>query len=124
MLRKADILSFIRNLSASICLLIVLLSCAGIDPFYGLSSENYKYIVEETKGGNLDFEKQLDKNSKYNYDDKEYTAEEMALIMWGRAVRLLGIKDSDNAVACYEHIHQISLSKKNKKAIKIGFENK
>ena len=77
LLRKALIILLVSGLPA----------CILAHPHFGLSEEDYEYVKIETIGGELDFEKMLDKSKTYPHNGIEYSYREMGLLMWGKAVR-------------------------------------
>lgn len=105
-------------------LLLSLSSCIFSRPFYGLSEEDFNFIKKETIGGELDFERHLDDNRAYVHNGKEYNSREMALLMWGQAVKNLGVKNRLDAIMIYEEITGEELTDEESRALKSGYDSK
>ena len=84
-----------------------------------------EYIKKETIGGQLDFNKVLEKEQQglFLYDGVAYNKKDFAFYLWGKKVKLLGIKDSDQAVKLSEEIVKRQLTEPEKKAINSGFNS-
>lgn len=85
-----------------------------------------EYIKAETIGGKLDFNKVLEKETQglFLYDGIMYNKKDFAIFLWGKKVKLLGIKSSKKAVKLWEEINNKPLSDPEKKALVKGFESK
>lgn len=86
------------------------------------------YIKRETIGGELDFNKVLEKEQQglFVHDGIAYNKKDFAFYLWSKKVKLLGLKSADEAIKIYEEISGKQLTDPEKKAIKNGFnsENK
>ncbi len=88
------------------------------------STEQYRRT--ESIGGKLDFNKILDEEGKTDtlilFDGIAYSSKEYALVLWGQAVKKLGIPTFKEAVDLWKSIHQTELSKSSLKALKKGYK--
>ena len=99
------------------------INCSTTKPYYGLTYQKYEYIKHETINGELDVTKNLKNNKIYIIDGKGYASDYMALHMWSKAVKDIGIQNSSDAIALYEKIIESRLDSRQKKAIKSGFNS-
>lgn len=83
------------------------------------------YIKKETIGGEIDFNIILEKEKQglFLYDGIAYNKKDFAFYLWGKKVRLLGLKSADEAIKIYEEITERELTEPEKKAIKNGFKS-
>lgn len=92
-----------------------------------VASENnlIDYIKKETIGGQLDFNKVLEKEEQglFLYDGVAYNKKDFAFYLWGKKVKLLGLKDAEQAIKTYEEIAKRQLTEPEKKAINSGFNS-
>jgi len=84
------------------------------------------YIKKETIGGKLDFNKKLEnkEESLFLYEGITYTKKEFAIYLWGKKVKMIGIKSSKKATKLWEEINERTLTKQEKKALVKGFRSK
>ncbi len=84
------------------------------------------YIKKETIGGKLDFNKILEKENQglFVYDGFAYNKKDFAIYLWGKEVKLIGIKTSKKAVKLWEEINERTLTKPERKALIRGFQSK
>jgi hypothetical protein len=85
-----------------------------------------EYIKKETIGGKLDFNKVLEKETQalFLYDGVAYNKKDFAIYLWGKKVKLLGIKSSKKATKLWEEINNRSLTDPERKALVSGFDSK
>jgi len=85
-----------------------------------------EYIKKETIGGKLDFNKILEKEEQglFLYDGIAYNKKNFAIYLWGKKVKMIGIKSSKKATKLWEEINERTLTKSEKKALVNGFESK
>ncbi len=84
------------------------------------------YIKKETIGGKLDFNLLLEKETQglFIYDGVAYNKKDLAIYLWGKSVKNLGISSSKKAAALWEEINKRPLTDPEKKALTSGFNNK
>jgi hypothetical protein len=84
-----------------------------------------QYIKKETIGGKLDFNKVLEaeKQSLFLYDGVAYNKQELAIYLWGKKVKKLGVSSSRKATKLWEEINNKTLEENEKKALLSGFES-
>jgi hypothetical protein len=85
-----------------------------------------EYIKKETIGGKLDFNKVLEneKQSFFVYDGIAYNKKDFAIYLWGKKVKMIGIKSSKKAILLWEEINKRTLTEPEKKALNSGFNSK
>lgn len=88
-----------------------------------LSTEDY--IKKETIGGKLDFKKVLDSEGKGNtllvYEGMAYNSKDYSILLWGQAVKRLGIKSVKEAITLWESIYEKEMTTPEKKALTNGY---
>jgi Flp pilus assembly protein TadD len=84
-----------------------------------------EYIKKETIGGELDFNKKLEKKQQglFLYDGVAYNKKDFAFYLWGKKVKLLGLKTTEEAVKIYEELANRKLTDPEKKALINGFKS-
>ena len=82
-----------------------------------------EYIRAETIGGTLDFEVALSVESREHFyrDGVSYGKRTFSVLLWGGAVRMLGLLSVDTAQGLWEDIQQRSLTLADAKALRKGF---
>jgi hypothetical protein len=90
-----------------------------------LSANLTEYIKKETIGGELDFNKVLEKEQQafFLHDGVAYNKKDFAFYLWGKKVRILGLNSSDEAIKIYEELADRNLTDPEKKAITNGFKS-
>lgn len=85
-----------------------------------------EYIKKETIGGKLDFNKVLEneKQSLFVYDGIAYNKKDFAIYLWGKKVKMIGIKSSKKAIKLWEEINKRTLTEPERKALNNGFNSK
>lgn len=85
-----------------------------------------EYIKKETIGGELDFNKVLEKETQqlFIYDGVAYNKKDFAIYLWGKKVKRLGISSSKKATKLWEEIYNRTLTDPEKKALISGFKSK
>jgi len=85
-----------------------------------------EYIKKETIGGKLDFNKILEKEEQglFLYDGIAYNKKDFAIYLWGKKVKMIGIKSSKKATQLWEEINERTLTEPEKKALVNGFKSK
>ncbi len=85
-----------------------------------------EYIKNETIGGQLDFNKVLEKETQalFLYDGVAYNKKDFAIFLWGKKVKILGVGSSKKAKKLWEEINNRTLTDPEKKALISGFESK
>lgn len=85
-----------------------------------------EYIKKETIGGKLDFNKVLEneKQSLFVYDGMAYNKKDFAIYLWGKKVKMIGIKSSKKAIKLWEEINKRTLTEPERKALNNGFNSK
>jgi hypothetical protein len=83
------------------------------------------FIITESKGGILDFNATLakEKRKRYMYNMASYNKKEYANLLWGRAVRIIGIESFPEAIQIWEEINNRLISRKERTPMWLGFEN-
>ncbi len=97
-----------------------------------MMSENDKitnpeeYIKKETIGGKLDFKKLLESeghgSSLQLFDGIAYNPKQFSILLWGQAVKKLGISSVKDAIKLWENIYNIEMTTPEKDALTKGFE--
>lgn len=82
------------------------------------------YIKSETVDGIFDFTKFVENQEEewFEFGGFTYDADGFVKFLWGHKVKKLGLAKSKDAVALWEDIYSIELSKNDAKAIKNGFK--
>lgn len=85
-----------------------------------------EYIKRETIGGKLDFNKVLEKEEQrlIVHDGMAYNKKDFAIYLWGKKVKMIGIKSSKKATKLWEEINKRTLTSPEKKALVNGFKSK
>lgn len=85
-----------------------------------------EYIKKETIGGKLDFNKVLEneKQTLFVYDGMAYNKKDFAIYLWGKKVKMIGIKSSKKAIKLWEEINKRTLTEPEIKALNNGFNSK
>ena len=85
-----------------------------------------EYIKKETIGGEIDFNKVLEKETQtmFLYDGVAYNKKNFAIYLWGKKVNMLGMDSSKKATKLWEEINNRSLTNEEKKALISGFDSK
>ncbi len=85
-----------------------------------------EYIKKETIGGEIDFNKVLEKETQtmFLYDGVAYNKKNFAIYLWGKKVNMLGLGSSKKATKLWEEINNRSLTNEEKKALISGFDSK
>ena len=85
-----------------------------------------EYIRAESVGGKLDFNKKLEEEGQANklllFDGVAYSSKGYSLILWGQAVKRLGIPTFKEASELWEEVYKTELSKSDLKALKKGYK--
>ena len=86
------------------------------------------YIKTETIDGKLDFIKVLEKEGKTKtlllYDGVAYNSKDYSILLWGQAVKRLGIKKVKDATLLWEDIYKRDMTKPELNALTKGFNIK
>jgi len=84
-----------------------------------------EYIKKETIGGKLDFNQILENKNQslFVYDGMAYSKKDFAIYLWGKKVKMIGIKSSKKATKLWEEINNRTLSDPEKKALINGFKS-
>lgn len=86
------------------------------------------YIKTESVGGKLDFKKVLEKEGKSKtltiYNGIAYNPKDYSILLWGQAVKKLGIKKIKEATTIWESINQREMTIPEKTALQNGFNAK
>ncbi len=82
-----------------------------------------QYIRTETNGGTLDFSVALAKESQqyFSRGGEMYDKERFSVLLWGGAVRMLGVRSLENAILLWEEIQQRPLTPREQRALQRGF---
>lgn len=90
------------------------------------SKNPIEYIEKESIGGKLDFNKILEKEEQglFVYDGMAYNKKDFAIYLWGKKVKIIGIKSSKKATILWEEINDRTLTEPEKKALVNGFKSK
>lgn len=85
-----------------------------------------RYIITETKGGKLDFEKKLvdEKKQFLLLDSVLYDQKDASIYLWGMTVRKLGVSSVEKAVSLYQLIMNRSLTDFQISTLRRGFNRK
>jgi len=90
---------------------------------YGLTAEQFSYVQREAvPGGRLDFEKDLSDDGLSVVDGVAYSKRHLALLIWGQAMKRVGVRDADTAIALYEKVRSVHLNDLERKALRKGFD--
>ena len=83
-----------------------------------------EYIRAETIGGTLDFEATLAQESQQRFSRHGivYNKAHFSVLLWGGAVRMLGLRSIENARALWEEIQQRPLTQPEWRALRSGFQ--
>ena len=119
----------LRYFIISSLILFLFINCSSkisknneINDKYGLNSEQYEYVKNETiPGGKLDFEQQLEDKQLFLIGSVAYNKRDAALFTWGQAMKRLGVRSANDAINLYEDIKTIKLKEPQTNAIKNGF---
>lgn len=84
------------------------------------------YIKTESRGGKLDFKNTVEKNNGafINFEGVIYNQKDFTILMWGAAVKKMGIKDLNKAQQLWQEINERNLTEPELKALQKGFETK
>ena len=89
---------------------------------FGLTADQYAYVeAESAPGGRMDFSRELAADQLYVVDDVAYNRRDMGLLLWGGAVKKLGVTTADDAVALYRVIGPEELGEPQERALRAGF---
>lgn len=104
---------------------IIAISKQLMTPQLTTKKEIREYIKNETVDGELDFNKALEKKEGglLLYDGIAYNKKDFAFLLWGKKVKILGLKSSKSAIKLMQEIKGKKLTKPEKKALKKGFES-
>lgn len=103
---------------------IITISKQLMTPKLTTIKEIREYIKNETIDGELDFNKVLEKKEGLLlYDGIAYNKKDFAFLLWGKKVKILGLKSSKSAIKLMEEVKERKLTKPEKKALKKGFES-
>ena len=69
----------------------------------------------------MDFSRELSGEQLYVVDNVAYNRRDMSLLLWGAAVKRLGVATSDGAVALYRAVGPEELGEPQKRALRAGF---
>lgn len=85
-----------------------------------------EYIKTESKGGKLDFKDTVEKNNGalINFEGILYNKKDFAILMWGAAVKKIGISELSKAQLLWQEINERNLTEPELKALQKGFETK
>lgn len=87
-----------------------------------------EYIKAESVGGKLDFKKILKEEGKekqlFLVDKIAYNSNDYSVLLWGVAVKKLGITSVKDAMMIWKSINSSNLSIAEQKALKKGFKMK
>ncbi len=83
-----------------------------------------EYIRAETIGGTLDFNAALSQEPQQRFSRHGivYNKARFSVLLWGGAVRMLGLRSIDNARALWEEIQQRPLTQAEWRALRSGFQ--
>jgi hypothetical protein len=83
-----------------------------------------EYIRAETIGGTLDFDAKLAQKAQQRFSRHGvvYNKERFSVLLWGGAVRMLGLRSIENARALWEEIQQRPLTPLEWRALRSGFQ--
>ena len=93
-------------------------------PKFSSQKEIKNYIIEQSKNGELDFDSILKKEKQdlFLIDGIAYNKNDFAVLLWAKKVKRLGLMDSKKTCKLWEKIYKRKMTKPQKKAFKIGFE--
>ena len=82
-----------------------------------------QYIRAETNGGSLDFGVALAKEPQQYFarEGEVYDKAKFSVLLWGGAVRMLGLRSLEGAMMLWEEIQQRPLTPQEQKALQQGF---
>ncbi len=85
-----------------------------------------EYIKTESRGGKLDFKNTVEKNNGafINFEGVIYNQKDFTILMWGAAVKKMGIKELNKAQQLWQEINERNLTEPELKALQKGFETK
>ncbi len=85
-----------------------------------------EYIKTESKGGKLDFKNTVEKNNGafINFEGVIYNQKDFTILMWGAAVKQIGITELKKAQLLWQKINERNLTEPELKALQKGFETK
>lgn len=83
-----------------------------------------EYIKTQSKGGELDFKNTVEKydGALINFDGILYNKKDFAILMWGAAVKKVGITELNKAQLLWQEINERTLTEPELKALRKGFE--
>lgn len=115
-LKYNDIIAEVKNIAKEKVL--------GNDNEENLNIE--EYIKTESKGGKLDFKDNVEKyeGTLINFDGVLYNKKDFAILMWGAAVKKIGITEVNKAQLLWQKIYERNLTEPELKALRKGFETK
>jgi hypothetical protein len=94
----------------------------------GKNDSIVNYIKTESVGGKLDFKIALEKEGKSKtltiYKGIAYNPKDYSILLWGHAVKKLGIKKIIEATTLWESINKREMTKPEKTALENGFKAK
>lgn len=88
----------------------------------GKDADLLEYIEKETIGGKLDFKMGLEDNKMYVYNGIGYNKKDFSILLWGQAIKRLGIPSLKKVTKLWEEINKRSLTGPEKRALIRGFE--
>ncbi|MGB3778338.1 MAG: hypothetical protein WA960_08255 [Tunicatimonas sp.] len=90
----------------------------------GKTNELEKYIRAETIGGRLDFDIALaqEPQQRFSRHGINYSKARFSVLLWGGAVRMLGLRSVETARALWEDIQQRPLTQPEWRALRNGFQ--
>jgi hypothetical protein len=92
-----------------------------------MTDTTISYIKSQSLNGRLDFQKKLIDEGKENklllYDGVAYSPEDFSILLWGKAVRRLGVSSIGDARGLWEEIYGKEMSGSDKKALKKGYNS-
>lgn len=108
-------------------ILVFALFLMHLVPVHGQTDEQsaIAFIKKETIDGSLDFNKKLKEQGKTGFllfDGVAYNTEDFAILLWGKAIKKLGVDSVKKAIMLWEEIHNKTLTKADIKALKKGMK--
>ncbi len=90
----------------------------------GKTDELEEYIRAETVGGSLDFNIALDQEPQQRFSRHGivYNKARFSVLLWGGAVRMLGLRSIENARTLWEEIQRRPLTQPEWSALRTGFQ--
>ena len=90
----------------------------------GRMNDLKEYIRTETVGGTLDFDAKLaqEPQQQFSRHGIVYNKARFSVLLWGGAVRMLGLQSIENARALWEEIQQRPLTQPEWRALRSGFQ--